>query len=87
MKTSLSIRWIFLLFAAGLLAACGEDSADAPDNVLPNRPEDKLMEETGQPERIVTDPTPQTGTSGVIPGYAPLESKEDGKESEPSRSD
>ncbi|MDF1609403.1 hypothetical protein PZ897_14555 [Hoeflea sp. YIM 152468] len=86
MKTWLSMRWFVPLCAAGLLAACGEEPEDAPDTLLPDRPEDKLIEDTRQPERVDQDPTPQTGTSGVIPGYNPVEGNDDG-EAEPSVSD
>lgn len=84
MKTWLSIRWVVPLFAAGFLAACGDEPEDTSDTLLPNRSEDKLIEETGQPERVDEDPTPQAGTSGGIPGYTPLESGEDESEADPS---
>lgn len=87
MKTWLSIRWFLLLLAASLLTACGEEPEDTTDSVLPNRPDDKLIEDTGRPDRIVNDPTPQAGTSGEIPGYTPLDPEEEDEEAEPSRSD
>lgn len=59
-----------------LSAGCGEEPTDAtsnsPDLLLPSRPDDKLIDDTGRPERVDEDPTPQAGTSGAIPGYEPL---------------
>ena len=80
MTLSLSNRWFLPFVAAGFLAACGEEPEDTPDTLLPNRPDDKLIEETGQPNEISTDRKPEAGTSGEIPGYEPLETNDGNEE-------
>lgn len=57
-----------------LMAGCGEqEPGSAPESALPDRGEDKLISETLPPERRDSDPTPQSGTGGTIPGYDPAE--------------
>lgn len=73
MHAPLPTRLVAILVSGILLAACGEETETGPETLLPERPEDKLIEETGRPERVVEDPTPETGTGGTIPGYDPTE--------------
>ena len=61
------------------LAACGEDApADAPDTLLPNRGEDRLIDGVTPADQVETDrdPTPQSTTGGDVPGYAPVDEGE-----------
>ena len=86
MKTRQSFRWVLPIVAAGFLAACGEEPENAQDTVLPDRPDEKLIEGTEQPGQVSSDPTPQAGTSGAIPGHTPLESEEAEGETQPTDS-
>lgn len=93
MNTAIITRLSVLLVAAGLLAACGDDeettlgnddgSLEKIDPLLPARPEDKLVEETVPPERVLEDTTPEVGTSGEIPGRDPREAGETAPDAEP----
>lgn len=49
------------------------ESEDMPETVLPDRPEDKIIEGTNRNPPVDADPTPQAGTSGTIPGYDPAD--------------
>lgn len=49
------------------LAACS-DSGETTQ-ALPDRPDDKLIQGTGQPEAVSRDPTPDATKGGEIPGY------------------
>lgn len=87
MKTRQSVRWFFPIIAAGFLVACGDETNQSQDTQLPDRPDDKLIEETGQASEIDNDPTPQAGTSGSIPGYTPLADEDTDSQEQPTRTD
>jgi hypothetical protein len=68
----------FLAVATVLpLAACGEDSPDVSgETALPTASEDQLIDAVDTAPQVDTDPTPQAGTGGEIPGYDPVDKGE-----------
>lgn len=56
---------VFVLMVP-FLAGCSEQPDGSNETALPERPDDKLIEATGQPEAVDRDPTPQTGTGGLM---------------------
>ena len=72
------LRMLMLFSVAALhfpLYGCsgGQESEEIPETLLPDRPEDKIVEGTNLAPEIDADPTPQAGTGGNIPGYDPAE--------------
>ena len=65
---------VALLIAAGVLSGCQDETTES---ALPDRPDEKLIEDVGKPERIIEDTTPQTGSGGRIPGYDATDAGED----------
>lgn len=61
-------------FTMASIAGCGEEQP--AEGQLPQRADDKLIEEAGRPEEQTRSPTLQSGTGGAIPGYEPTEEPE-----------
>lgn len=74
-----------LLLAISLLAGCGEDNDDTTGTALPERSEERLIENGAEPERVQEDPTPQTSTGGEVPGYSPAAPVEPAEEPDAPR--